>query len=211
MSSLDSKPDLARAWPLLEGSTDTLNSSRARSCDADRWGTDESSQKPPSTMQDCEPGLPFQSVPSILNMCPRRPRAPLKRRDGGFSLSDTVVADTILRGTGSEDTDDSRRRMSGAASLYPANSAGEGSTKTRRGDSQSTQRTRSHPPLVPTSHAGHARRGRSDVSRQPVRTDVDPTEATPMVLADLITGDLSKDDLSRLMAKYLRAWIGGDA
>jgi hypothetical protein len=212
MSSLDDKPRLSRALPLDRDSTATQASKEGTSSlRPDKSTSNPSYQEAPSTRPDDDIGLPLESVPSIVNKNPKTPVPRPERRDGRFSLSDTVVANTIRREmlTDPDATYDSRTRMSGASSHYPAYLSDTGSTR-HRGDSHSTQRTRSKSPLFPTGHAGS---GQSGVSQQSVykKDGEEPADVTPKVFGKFFKGEMSGNDKSRIGRKYLRALFGGDA
>jgi len=206
--SLDDKPVLARARPLVQGSTAAFTSTRTSSCDADSCGSDESSQeRKRSTVQDGDIGVPIHSVPSIFNSEPRRPHPPPPRRNCGFSLSQTVVAKTIQeRMLSSPDrTDGSRTRTSEASSHYPAGLY-EKEYTTHQGDSQTMQTdSRSQSPLLAArQHCGPS------YDAAATRDEVEPCDVTPEVFVNGFTGKLSKRDRSRIAESLWRALVGGN-
>jgi hypothetical protein len=211
MSSLDDKPRLARALPLDRDSTATQASQEGTSS----LGPDKSTSKPsyqevPFTRPDDDIGLPLESVPSIVNKNSKTPRPRPRRRNGGFSLSQSLAADTLRKEMPiiSDRMHDGRTRMSGAASHYPTDLSDERSTR-YRGGSHPTQRTRSKSPLFPT---GHDRRGHSEVSSNAAdtRDELDPSEVTPTVLVDLVTGEVSKKNQRKIAGNLFRSLVGGN-
>jgi hypothetical protein len=205
MSSLDGKPELARARPLTQGSVDTHTAEASSSrCDADSRMTEERCSQTPSNTQDDDIGLPLQSVPSAINEHPRRPRSPLRRRDGGFSLSDTVAARAYQRSmlNAPGETHDV------TASNHLSKPSGAGSTR-RYKHSHSTQTSGRPQYPFPTIPAG---RGESGVSRWSTQTrdQVDPTEVTPIMVKNLLTGRLKEKDLLKIKRNVCRSMFGGD-
>jgi len=212
MSSLDVKPDLAQAHSLAPNPAATDASTKKSSRETGSRLPDGPSQKTRSDMQDEDIGFPLQSVPSTFNMSPRRPPYPPIRRNGGFSLSDTVVANTIIRET-TTDTDGtrgSRTRISGNVSPYPTNASDTGSSRRHAGAHPTQTAPLSQSSLLRTNHAG--RRGSGTGQEQVVTRDTeDPTNVTCRVVQDLVSGKMSKEDRSRIGNRYLRAVFGGDA
>ena len=211
MSSLETKPSLVRALPLDRHSTATQVSKEGTSSS----GPDKStSNRPylvvPSTRPDDGIGLPFESVPSIVNKNSKTPRPRPRRRNGGFSLSHSLEADTYRneKPTDPDGMHDARTRMSGAASHYPTELSEEGSTMYRSG-SHATQRTRSKSPLVLT---GHDRYGRSESSSKAaeIRDELDPSEVMPKLFVDLVTGGVSKKDQRKIAGSLVRDLFGGN-
>ena len=164
----------------------------------------------PSTRPDDDIGLPFESVPSIVNKNSKTPRPRPKRRNGGFSLSQSLEADTLRKEmpTDPDGMHDDRTRMSGAASDYPTELSEEGSTRYPSG-SHATQRTRSKSPLVST---GHDRRGRYELSSKAAETrdELDASEVTPKLLVDLVTGGVSKKKKRKIAGSLVRDLFGGN-
>lgn len=213
MSSLETKPSLVRALPLDRHSTATQVSKEGTSSSGpDKSTSNRSYLVVPSTRPDDGIGLPFESVPSIVNKNSKTPRPRPKRRNGGFSLSQSLAADTLRKEmqmpTNPDGMHDGRERMSGAASHYPTELSDEGSTR-YHGESHATQRTRSKSPLFPT---GHDRLGRSEVSSKAAETrdELDPTEVTPTILVDLVTGGVSKKDQRKIAGSLVRDLFGGN-
>jgi hypothetical protein len=205
MSSPSGTPSLTRARPLTPGSLDTRPSKAPNPRDADSRMAEEHCSPTPSNTQAGDIGLPLQSVPSAINENPRRARSPLRRRDGGFSLSDTVAArayqKSMLNAPG--ETHDV------TASNHLSKPSGAGSTG-RYKDTHSTQ-TSGRPQFpFPTIPAGRERSGLRQESVQ-TRDQVDPSEVMPIVVEDLLTGRLSQKDKSKIMGHFYRSLLGGDA
>lgn len=158
-----------------------------------------------------EIGVALTSVPSLPNRGPWGLKSELEpsRRLG---LADTVAAQACIDAaslTASSKASKGRRRMSNTSN-HPAWTADDDRIGHRGASHRSSSAGPSQSAFRSTSHVG---RERSGVSGEPVakKDGVDPTEVTASVFQNLFTGNLSRNDQSRITEDFFRAVFGGDA
>jgi hypothetical protein len=211
MSSLQNdKPSLARARLLVDDSIPTHTSKLTSFRGADQSMSSGQRQASPTITPDAESCPALTSESSLPNQGPTGLKPPLERCRP-LGLFDTVVAkaylESLSRTVPYQTRDGCGRRTN--ASDCSADIPDDGYSTHCGVSHRSSSARASQSTFQPTRHAGHGRSGVSQESVNP-RDEVAPSEATPMVFMDGVTGKLSEKNGWRIAGSLSRSVFGGN-